>query len=562
MKLLTCSLLFACTALSAATSNAATVNTTIPTTPAATPPIEPGVLRAHLALLSSDLFEGRGTGQRGGDLTVAYLETQAAALGLQAAGENGYRQAVPLVGMTTLAERSSLKIKLGGADANLRFGTDWIWSSALPEATQRFDAEVVFVGYGIRAADENWDDFKDVDVRGKILLMLTEEPAPDQAEPNRFGGANLTFYGRRDFKTAEALRRGAKGVIQIHRPKHSIAPWSIIADAAVLEKFHLANETERLPLSAMVTQTSAKAWFAAAGMDADAVMAKAETRAFRPIALPVRVQGELQQQVRKLTQYNVAAAIPGTDPALKHEWVIYSAHWDHLGIKPIDPAQPGADRIYNGAIDNGSGTAALLAMAQVAVKQPAKRSQLFLWVAAEEQGLLGSAHYAAQPLFPLARTAAALNLDVLNFAGPTSDIGIAGSERSDLGEHARATAAAMQLQPAAPRVDAGGGFFRSDHFSFVKAGVPAFSIWGGSQYLDNQDARTAERRQFGGRYHQLSDEYNPKWDLAGMLQQAQFTLNLGWRVANAPDLPQWKAGDPFGKIRAASKPGSSQSSAH
>jgi Zn-dependent M28 family amino/carboxypeptidase len=544
MKRYALPLLFACT------TACGLVAAALPDT---APAVDPATLRAHLAFISSDLFEGRGTGQRGADLTVAYLETQAAVLGLQPAGEKGYRQAVPLVGMTPTTT-STLGIHIAGRAANLRFGSDWVWASAVPEPVQRFDHEVVFVGYGIRAAEENWDDFKDVDVRGKILLMLTEEPPPTAAEPNLFDGGNLTFYGRRDYKAQEAMRRGARGVIAIHRPERTIASWSLIADSAALERFHLANEPAALPLGAVVTHTSARAWFAAAGLDPDQIFAKAETRAFRPVALPVRLQGELKQQVRQLTQYNIAAAVPGSDPVLKNEWVIYSAHWDHLGIKPAEPGQSGGDRIYNGAVDNGSGTSALLAMAQAAIKQPAKRSQLFLWVAAEEQGLLGSAYYASKPLFPLARTAAALNLDTLNFAGPTRDIGLSGSERSDLGEHARAVAAAMQLQPAPPRVDAGGGFFRSDHFSFVQAGVPAFSIWGGTQYVDQQDERAAQRKQFGGRYHQLSDEYNPKWDLGGMVQQAQFTLNLGWRVANAASLPQWKAGDPFGKVRSGAKP--------
>jgi Zn-dependent M28 family amino/carboxypeptidase len=252
--------------------------------------------------------------------------------------------------------------------------------------------------------------------------------------------------------------------------------------------------------------------------------------------------------VRTLEQFNVAGIVPGTDPKLKDEVVIYSAHWDHLG-KQGDTG----DTIYNGAVDNASGSAGLLAMAQEAVRHPARRSQMFLWVAAEEQGLLGSAAYAARPLWSLDKTAAALNLDSLNFVAMARDIGVQGSERSSLGAMAANTAKAMHLQVAEARPDLGGGYFRSDHFSFAKAGVPAFSISGGRDWVKDKDANDAKAKAYGARYHQVSDEYDPNWDLSGMVQQAQFTLNLGRMVADTPAMPAWKAGDQFAKARAAGK---------
>jgi Zn-dependent M28 family amino/carboxypeptidase len=251
--------------------------------------------------------------------------------------------------------------------------------------------------------------------------------------------------------------------------------------------------------------------------------------------------------VRKLEQFNVAGIVPGTDPKLKDELVIYSAHWDHLG-KQGDDSQ-GGDTIFNGAVDNASGSAGLLAMAQEAVRHPAKRSQMFLWVAAEEQGLLGSAAYAARPLWPLDKTAAALNLDSLNFVGRVTDVGVQGSERSSLGEMAAKTAKAMKLTVAQARPDLSGGYFRSDHFSFAKAGVPAFSISGGHEWVKDKEASDAKRKAYAARYHQASDEYDPNWDLSGMVQQAQYTLNLGRMVADAPAMPAWKPGDQFAKAR-------------
>ena len=252
--------------------------------------------------------------------------------------------------------------------------------------------------------------------------------------------------------------------------------------------------------------------------------------------------------MRPLNVFNVAGVVPGTDPKLKDEVVIYTAHWDHMGKQGSE-----GDTVFNGAVDNASGTAALLAMAQEAVRNPAKRSQMFLWVAAEEQGLLGSAAYASKPLWPLEKTAANLNLDSLNFVGLAKDVNVPGSERTELGAMAAATAKKMGLQIAPAKPDLAGGYFRSDHFSFAKAGVPAFSVGAGHSWVKDVEASNAKQKAYRARYHQVSDEYDPSWDLAGMVQQAQFTLNLGRAVADAPKMPAWKAGDAFGKARTAAK---------
>jgi Zn-dependent M28 family amino/carboxypeptidase len=512
-------------------------------------------LRAHLATLSSDAFEGRGTGQRGGELTVVYLENQALAAGLLPANGASYRQSVKIAGVKARPQDSSVALVAGGKPLPLAFGKDWVWAPGDARPTHAMDAEIVFVGYGINAPEEGgWDDYKGIDVKGKLLVMLVNDPAPTAAEPNRFNGRGLTYYGRWTYKFEEAARRGAAGVLLVHTDASASYGWSVVQNSWTVERFQLADADLGTGMQGWLTEAGARSLFAAAGQDLDRLRAAAEDKSFQPVVLNARVQGQSTAAVRTLEQFNVAGIVPGTDPKLKDELVIYSAHWDHLGKQGGDEGgkdggKDGKDTIFNGAVDNASGSAGLLAMAQEAVRHPAKRSQMFLWVAAEEQGLLGSAAYAARPLWPLAKTAAALNLDSLNFVAAARDIGVQGSERSDLGALAAATAKAMRLNVAAPRPDLGGGYFRSDHFSFAKAGVPAFSIEGGHDWLADKDVNDAKRKAYGPRYHQASDEYDPNWDLSGMVQQAQFTLNLGRAVADAPRMPGWKAGDQFGKVK-------------
>jgi Zn-dependent M28 family amino/carboxypeptidase len=506
-------------------------------------------LRAHLSFLADDLLEGRGTGQRGGELTVRYLETQAAALGLQPLVNGGYRQKVEMVGQKTLPE-SSLRFEAGGKQLAARFGQEVVFGNANGQAATTLSAPLVFVGYGIDAPDQDWNDFKGVDVKGKLLVAMVNDPQPSAAEPQRFGGKSLTWYGRWTYKFEEAVRQGAAGILLIHTTASASYPWSVPVNSFSHEQFHLAGAGNAL--QGWMGEDFARTLFAAAGKDLDALRAAAEVRGFKPVDLGASVHAELKSAVRNIAQYNVAGVVPGTDPKLKAEAVIYSAHWDHLGI---DEQNGKPDHIWNGAIDNGSGTAALLAMAQAAVAHPAKRSQIFLWPCAEEQGLLGSLAYVRAPLWPLAKTAADLNLDSMNFVGRTRDIGVAGAERSSLYATAGQVAKQMGLTLAPPTPDLGGAYFRADHFSFAKAGVPAFNVgsavFSGDGKFAFEHAHGAEdkMRAFTKDYHQVSDQYDPSWDLSGMVQQAQFTLNLGYAVANAPALPSWKAGEAYGKVK-------------
>lgn len=511
-----------------------------------TPRVAEAPLRAHLAFLADDLLEGRGTGQRGADLTVRYLETQMQALGLAPAPGGSYRQPVHLLGLRTLANQSMISFMGGGACASPAFGPEIVYGAGLDLPEQTFEAPVLFAGFGIEAPEHRWDDFKGVDVRGKVLLVLVNEPAPSPAEPGLFDGPNLSTYGRWTTKFEMAARHGAAGILLVHTTPSASYGWPVVRNGWDAERFQLAQGPRGTGLQGWVTEATARALVKQGGQDLDALRTTAQTRGFRPVPLDLTLKGTLRSAVRTVVQYNVVGVVPGTDPRLKEELVVYSAHWDHLGRGPapeVRPASPQAvDTIYNGAVDNATGCAALLAMAQCAMQAPAKRSQMFLFVCAEEQGLLGSHAYTASPLWPLAQTVADLNLDSLNFVAPTRDIGLPFRERSTLGDLAEAVARASGLAVATPQPDTAGGYFRSDHYAFVQAGVPALTIYGGRDYLGPDPAALkAKATAMGQRYHQVTDEYDPGWDLSGMVQQAQFTLDLGQAVANAPQRPVFKA---------------------
>jgi Zn-dependent M28 family amino/carboxypeptidase len=518
------------------------------------PKVTEAPLRAHLSFLADDLFEGRGTGQRGGDLAVRYLETQAAIIGLKPLAGGGYRLPVKIEG-TKLLERSFVRFDAaGGKSTTPKNGSEIVFGTAGGKTDVAIDAPLVFVGYGVIAPEEKWDDYKGLDMKGKILVMMVNDPQPTAEEPNRFAGKAYTYYGRWLYKYEEAVRQGAAGVLLIHTTPSASYPWSVPANGFSHERFHLAGGGN--PVEGWLQEDTARALFAAGGYDLDALRAKAERRDFTPVDLKTRVHAEVHSAIRQIEQFNVAGIVPGSDAKLKEQAVVYSAHWDHLGIDEGTRRDDKTDHTWNGAIDNASGAAALLAMAAEAVKHPAKRTQVFLWPAAEEQGLLGSAAYVQNPAWPLARTSADLNLDSMNFVGLTSDIGVAGAERSSLYEAAGTVARQMGLKLAPAIPDLSGAYFRADHFNFARAGVPAFNVGsavfsgdGHFSFVKDPVKSAARLVAFKQDYHQVTDEYHADWDLSGMVQQAQFTLNLGYAVANAPALQTWKAGDAFGKVK-------------
>ena len=546
---------FPVVALSAGLTLAATATATFAQQ---APTVTEAPLRAHLAFLADDLLEGRGTGQRGGDLAVRYLETQAAIIGLQPLQHGSYRQSVNIEGSKLLPD-STVQFQAGGHTIEPVTGKDIVFGTASGRTDVKLDAPLLFVGYGVQAPEERWDDYKGVDVKGKILVMMVNDPQPTADEPNRFAGKAYTYYGRWLYKYEQAVRLGAAGVLLIHTTPSASYPWSVPANSFSHERFHLAGAGN--PLEGWLQEDTARALFAAAGQDLDRLRADAETRAFRPVALGITLQANVHSQIRQVEQFNVGGIVPGTDPKLKAQAVLYSAHWDHLGID--EGAAPGdkADHIWNGAVDNASGAAALLVMAAAAVQHPARRTQIFLWPAAEEQGLLGSAAYVAKPAWPLALTAADLNLDSMNFVGRTRDMGVAGAERSSLYMTAGQVAKKMGLTLAPAVPDLSGAYFRADHFSFAKAGVPAFNVgsavFSGDGYFDFVKDPAASRARmvaFTKDYHQVTDEYHADWDLSGMVQQTQFTLNLGYAVANGATMPVWQPGQAFGKVRRDANP--------
>lgn len=507
--------------------------------------IQESVLRAHLAFLSDDLLEGRAMGHRGGELTVAYLETQLRVLGLQPGNGASYRQSIKFTGARALADQSSLRFTGGGTSTSFSCGPEILFNTSTGLREVTLDAPLVFVGYGISAPEENWDDFKGVDVRGKLLVMMVNEPEATKEEPGRFDGQSLTYYGRWSYKFEEAKRRGAVGALLVYTGSNNAYGWEIVQTGHSGERFHLAEEPGGgIPFMGWIQEGNARQLLATSGRDLDALLASARRRTFKPVDLGLTLEGTLVSQLRALEPANVLGLVPGTDPNLKDEVVVYGAHWDHLGFVP------GTGSVYNGAVDNASGCAALLAMAAQAVRHPGKRTQMFLFPCGEEAGLLGAAGYISNPPVPLEKTVAMLNMDCLNFAGRTRDIGLQGAERSTLGELGLKVAQGMGLKVRREPPDAQGLYFRADHFAFAKAGIPAFTLTmvmgaGGEWDFLDPSQRTRAEAYVKGQYHTSKDRYDPAWDLAGMIDQAQFLLNLGRVLADQPGRPIWKAGGPF-----------------
>jgi len=497
---------------------------------AATGSTAPGVptvreepIRAHLAFLADDLLEGRGTGQRGGDLAVKYLEAQLRALGLEPAAGDGFLQRVDVMGVRLLAEHSRLGFRGPNGEYAPVFLEEIAYGagSAMPEVA-------------IDAPAERWDDYKGADCRGKLLVTMVNEPPPTPEEPGRFDGENLTYFGRWVYKLEEAARRGAAGVLLVHTDATATYGWSVARTGFRGEKLQLQDGPRLAPLQGWIREEAARRLFALGAQDLDELRRQATRRGFRPVELGVRATGRLVSAVRSFAQHNVAAVLPGTDPRLKDELVVYSAHWDHFGVQD--------GRIYNGAVDNASAMATLLAVAQASTGHPTRRSQMFLFTCGEEQGLLGSFAYVQKPLWPLAKTVADLNLESLNWVGPSRDIEFLGGERSGLQELGELVAREMGMVLRRSDPDLQGLYFRSDHFPFARAGVPAlspgFSLAGQRDYLESPEASRAKARTFLDRYHQESDDYDPSWDLRGAVQQGQFILNLGRRIADSPTRPR------------------------
>ncbi len=512
--------------------------------------IEENVLRAHIKFLSDDLLEGRGPGARGGMLAAKYIAAQFEALGLEPAADRSYFQLVQMIGSRP-DPSNRLVVKSGAGASEFRFADEFVGGTDLEQTEVLVNGDIVFVGYGINAPEANWDDYKGVDVRGKILLMMVNDPPATATEPNLFGGKALTYYGRWTYKYEEAARRGAAGAILIHTNESAGYGWSVVRNSWGAERFGLIPDanTPGLKLKSWATEDTARKIAQAGGFNLDQLRQQAVSRGFKPVALNAKVDMTLRAQVQRLTSPNVAAIYRGNDPTLKNEYIVYSAHWDHLGIRPDQPG----DNIYNGAVDNATGIAGILAIAKSfgALGIKPKRSILFIATTAEEQGLLGAEYYARNPLVPLKDTVANINIDSMNVLGQTTDTTPLGADRSSLGKVIEEVAKESNLTISPDAHPEQGSFYRSDHFPFAKAGVPAVNFEPGSKFVGHSEKWGEE--QFAEynehRYHQPSDEYSLNWDFTGMTQQGRLAFLIGLRVANANETPQWNKGDEFERAR-------------
>ena len=504
-------------------------------------PVDTAAMDAHLRFLASDLLEGRAPATRGGRLAAEYIAAQFQALGLQPAGANGtYFQPVALVGMTP---QPTLSWGLtGGQTETLVYRDAFVAWAERPEADIATAGDVVFVGYGIRAPEWQWDDFKGMDLRGKILLMLVNDPG--LVDSTVFLGKVLTYYGRWTYKLEEAARQGAAGAILIHTTESATYPWEVVRGSWSVEQFKLDQpHSPSIGFAGWVTEGSARAALMKAGLNLDSLSRAAGRRDFRPVATGLQTSVRVHSALRRVESENVAARLPGRDPRLASQAVLITSHWDHKGIGPIIRG----DSIYNGAEDNASGIAAMLGVAKALTQLPRPaRSIIFVSTTAEESGLLGSEAYVQQPLIPLPQTAAVLNLDVTNVRGATRTIGALGRDRSTLGPVIVAAAQAEGLTVEA-KPDVRGSFFRSDHFPFARAGVPALSIFPGDDFIGRSPGWGEEQEDIYNqqRYHQPSDEYRPTFRYAGMAQQVRVTVRTARAVANDPSLPRWLPSSEF-----------------
>jgi Zn-dependent M28 family amino/carboxypeptidase len=506
-------------------------------------------IRSHVIFLSHDLLEGRGTGQRGGDIAAQYIATQFALYGLKPAGDNGtYMQKVPMVGVTRTADTTFSIVPASGSPRELKPLTEYVASDETQQSESAVDADIIFVGYGVEAPEYKWDDYKGVDVKGKVLLMLVNEPTSD--DPNFFKGKALTYYGRWVYKFEKAARKGAVGALLIHKTDMASYPWEVVRNSNSGEKSYLKLDgSPKLKVASWIHLDVAKELAAASGMDLDKMMADARSRDFHPVALPVKLQAHMVSKVRPFESNNVIAMLPGADPKLKTEAVMYSAHYDHLGVRADMPG----DNIYNGADDNATGCGILIELAHAfsGAAQPPKRSILFASVTAEEQGLLGSEYLGKHPPVPAGKITLDLNYDDIPPLGSPEEVDVSGSERTTFYPTVQALAAEFRLAIRPDAHPEAGHYYRSDHFSLARVGIPSFSINEGVKYKGHDaDWGMQKASEYTEKhYHQPSDEYHPDMDFTGDAVMARFGFALGWQAASMPKLVNWEKGDEFEAAR-------------
>ncbi len=517
--------------------------------------IQTASLAADIETLASDAFEGRAPSSPGEEKTVAFLEARFRELGLQPGNGDSFFQPVPLVAITASPDMTLAVADESGQSA-YTYGNDFMaWTTRIVDRSSLDASDMVFVGYGIVAPEYDWNDYAGLDVRGKTVVMLINDPGFGSDDPSFFTGKAMTYYGRWTYKFEEAARQGAAGAFIIHETAPASYPWEVVRGSWSGAKFDLVpadNNMSRVAAEGWLHHDTASALFQRAGLDLEAEKARARTRDFSAVPLRLSASVEIVNSIRRSESRNVIAVLPGR--SRPDEYVVYMAHWDHFGI---DPNLVG-DQIYNGAVDNATGTAGLLSLAGAFAALPERpdRSVAFLAVTAEEQGLLGGRHYTEYPIYPTANTVAAINLDVLNPAGPTNDVTIVGYGNSELdGYVERAAAEQGRIVRPDPEPEKG-FFFRSDHFSFAKKGVPALYVAPGIDDVARGEeyGRAARADYTANRYHKPADEYDPSWDLRGARQDLQLLFTVGYRLAASDRWPAWNDGTAFKATREAERP--------
>ena len=510
--------------------------------------IDPEKIRAHVRFLASDLLEGRGPGKRGGELAAEYIATQFALAGAKPAGDNGtYFQAVPLMAVHTDSDKTTFTfVPATGAPIPLKYGDDYVTKDQTGASSEDLNAPIVFVGYGIDAPEYQWHDYEGVDVKGKILLVIVNEPPSN--DEHFFQGKALTYYGRWTYKFEEATLRGAAGVLVIHRTDLASYKWEVVRNSGSTETSYLRNDPlSTLKAASWIQLDTARKLFAAAGMNVDQMIEAAGKRGFKAVELPVRLQARIVSQVRNYDSANVIAMVPGADSTPGSN-VLYTAHYDHLGI---DPTAPG-DNIYNGAADNATGCGILMEMARAyaAAKLPPPRNVYFASVTAEEQGLLGSNYLGMHPPEPIRDLTLDLNFDELLPIGVPASVKVSGSERTSFYPIVEKTAAAFNLQIQPDATPMAGSYYRSDHFSLARVGVPAFSIDEGDLFVGRPPEWGKQQKEDydAKRYHRPTDEYRADMDFRADARLAQFGFLLGWQALSSAPVT-WKPGDEFEAAR-------------
>ena len=514
--------------------------------------ITPDHIRWHVRYLSHDLLEGRGTGQRGGDIAAEYMATQFAEYGLKPAGDHGtYMQKVPLVGITTLPETQFSIVPKKGETMNLKPLDEYVAYDQTQQTQSDVDAEIVYVGYGIEAPEYKWDDYKGTDVRGKVLMMLVNEPPSD--DPKFFKGKALTYYGRWVYKYEEAARKGAIGVILVHETQMASYPWEVVRNSNSGEKASLKVEGAALKIAGWIHNDVAAHFAAASGMTLEKMMQDAQSHDFHPVSMGARLKAHMVSKIRHFESNNVLAILPGSDRKVADEAVLFTAHYDHFGIRPELPG----DNIFNGADDNATGCGILLEVARafgVAAQHP-RRSILFAAVTAEEQGLLGSEYLGKHPPISAGKITLDLNYDDVKPLGAPEEVEVSGAERTTFYPEVQALAKDFRLAIRPDARPEAGHFYRSDHFSLARVGVPAFSINEGMKYKGHPEewGLEQEREYVEKHYHQPSDEYHPEMDFVGDSAMARFGFALAWEAASLPTLIGWLHGDEFEPARVKSQ---------